>query len=203
LIPNLASLRDWGFFHFLKKIRYTYSMAKITLFGMAGTGKGTIRDLLKQKLGYEKSFSCGDFERQVAKNKGITLLEMDELAKTDKTIDMEQDTIMEEFGKNNSDFIVEGRLAWYFIPDSFKIALLCDFDGRIQRIANREGKEIATVEAETREREKAIYERFATYYGITDLENPANFDLSIDTTNLTPDQIADLIVSALQHKSLI
>lgn len=178
-------------------------MAKITLFGMAGTGKGTIRDLLKQKLGYEKSFSCGDFERQVAKKRGLTILEIDNLAKIDKTIDMEQDAIMADFGKHNDDFIVEGRLAWYFIPDSFKIALLCDFDVRIQRIAQREKKEVSVVEFETREREKAIYERFSTYYGITDLENPANFDMSIDTTHLTPDEIIAQILEVLKNKKII
>lgn len=178
-------------------------MAKITLFGMAGTGKGTIRDLLKQKLGYDKSFSCGDFERQVAEKKGMTLLEIDRLAKTDSSIDMEQDKVMAEFGKNNDNFIVEGRLAWYFIPDSFKVALLCDFDGRVKRIANREGKETAVVEAETHEREKAITERFEKYYNITDFQNPANFDLSIDTTHLTPEEIADQIISVLKDRGLI
>lgn len=178
-------------------------MAKITLFGMAGTGKGTIRDLLKQKLGYDKSFSCGDFEREVAKNRGLTLLELDRLAKTDKSIDAEQDKVMAEFGKNNDNFIVEGRLAWYFIPDSFKVALLCSFEGRTQRIAKREHKDITQVEAETHEREKAITERFATYYGITDFQNPANFDLSIDTTHMTPEEIADQIILVLKDRGLI
>ncbi len=178
-------------------------MAKITLFGMAGTGKGTIRDLLKKKLGYDKSFSCGDFERQVAESRGMTLLEIDRLAKTDSSIDIEQDKVMAEFGKNNDNFIVEGRLAWYFIPDSFKIALLCDFDDRVKRIAKRENKDIAQVEAETLEREKAIAERFETYYNLKDFQNPANFDLSIDTTHLTPDEIVEQIIVVLKDRALI
>lgn len=178
-------------------------MTKITLFGMAGTGKGTIARLLKEKLGYDKSFSCGDFEREVAKKRGITLLELDEIAKTDGgVIDKEQDQVMAEFGRTHDNFIVEGRLAWYFIPDSFKVSLLCSFEERTRRIADREKKDIVVVQEETREREKAIYERFEKYYGIKDFENPKNFDLVIDTTHLTPEQIAGQIVDTLKEKAL-
>ncbi len=177
-------------------------MAKITIFGMAGTGKGTAVNILKEKLGY-KSFSGGDFARHTAEKMGLTLLELDELSKTDSSIDIERDKVISEFGKNNDNFVVEARLAWHFIPDSFKICFVCDFDERTMRIARREYKDIEVVRSETIQREKSIYERFEKYYGIKDFENLSHFDLVIDTTHISPEEIVKMIIDNLKAKNLI
>lgn len=177
-------------------------MAKITIFGMAGTGKGTVVKILCERLGY-KSFSGGDFARQTAEKMGITLLQIDELSKTDKSIDIERDRVISEFGKNNDNFVVEARLAWHFIPDSFKVCFKCDFDERTRRVAQREQKDIEVVRQETIQREKSIYERFEKYYGIRDFENESHFDLVIDTTHTAPIEIADKIISRLKSDNLI
>ena len=42
------------------------------------------------------------------------------------------------YGKNNN-FVLESRLGWYSIPDSFKIKITCDFDKRVKRVAERDG----------------------------------------------------------------
>lgn len=177
-------------------------MAKITVFGLAGTGKGTVCKILCERLGY-KSFSGGDFARATATKMGVTLLELDEMSKTDKSIDIERDKVLSDFGKSNDNFVVEARLAWYFIPDSFKICFVCDFDERTRRVAQREHKDIELVRAETIQREKSIYERFDKYYGIKDLVSESNFDLIIDTTSISPDAIADKILSELHNKHLV
>lgn len=177
-------------------------MAKITIFGLAGTGKGTAVNILKERLGY-KSFSGGDFARETARKLGVTLLEIDELSKTDKNIDIERDKVIADFGKNNDNFIVEARLGWYFIPDSFKICFICDFDERTMRIARREYKDIEVVRKETIQREKSIYERFDKYYGIKDFETTPKFDLVIDTTKISPEEIVETIIDNLKEKGII
>lgn len=177
-------------------------MAKVTVFGMAGTGKGTVCKILCEKLGY-KSFSGGDFARATADKMGVTLLELDEMSKTDKTIDIERDKVISDFGKNNDNFVVEARLAWYFIPDSFKVCFVCDFDERTRRVAQREYKDIEVVKQETIQREKSIYERFDKYYGIKDFENEKHFDLVIDTTSILPEQIVHIIIDNLKQKNII
>lgn len=164
---------------------------------MAGTGKTSTGKEVARRLGYE-FFSGGDFARETAKNLGLSINELDELSKTDKKIDIERDRIITEYGRSHDNFVVEARLAWHFIPDSFKICYKCDFDTRTKRIADREKKDVEKVRWETREREKAIYDRFARYYGITDFENEKNFDLVIDTARLNFDQVVLTIMSALK-----
>lgn len=177
-------------------------MAKITIFGLAGTGKGTVCKILCDRLGY-KSFSGGDFARETARKMNLTVNEIDELSRYDKSIDIARDKVIEDFGKENDNFVVEARLGWKFIPDSFKVCFECDFDERTRRVAQREQKDIKVVQAETVQRENAIYDRFLKYYGIKNVNDPKHFDLVIDTTHLTPEQIADQIINRLKSEGLI
>ncbi len=177
-------------------------MAKITIFGLAGTGKGTVCRILCEKLGY-KSFSGGDFARETARRMNLTLNEIDELSRYDKSIDIARDKVIEDFGKENDNFIVEARLGWKFIPDSFKVCFECDFEERTRRVAQREKKDIVTVQAETIQRENSIYDRFLKYYGIKNVNDPKNFDLVIDTTHITPEDIADKIIEGLKSKNIM
>ncbi|MDB5204867.1 MAG: cytidylate kinase [Candidatus Taylorbacteria bacterium] len=176
-------------------------MAKITIFGLAGTGKGTVCRLLCEKLGY-RSFSGGDFARETARKMGLTINEIDELSRYDKSVDIERDRVIEDFGKTNDNFVVEARLGWKFIPDSYKVSFECDFEERTRRVAQREKKDIVTVQAETVQRENAIYDRFLKYYGIKNVNDPKHFDLIIDTTHITPEEIAEKIINGLKENNV-
>jgi len=173
-------------------------MAKITIFGMAGTGKTSSGKEVAKRLGYE-FFSGGDFARETAKNLGVSINELDELSKTDSKYDIERDRIIAEFGRTHDNFVVEARLAWHFIPDSFKICFICDFDERTQRIASREKKDIEVVREETKHREDSIYDRFDRYYGIKDFENEKHFDLIIDTENTSFEKVVEEIIMKVQN----
>ncbi|MES2059727.1 MAG: cytidylate kinase family protein [Patescibacteria group bacterium] len=177
-------------------------MAKITIFGMAGTGKSSTGQEIAKRLGYEYH-SHGGFFRETAARLGITLNELDELSKTDSSTDIECDKTIAELGKNHDGIVVEGRLAWYFIPDSFKVCLKCDFETRTKRIADREKKDLVQVQSETKERESAIYERFNRYYGITNFEDEKNFDLVIDTASLNFEQVVETIINNLKDRKII
>lgn len=80
-------------------------MAKITIFGLAGTGKGTVCKILCDRLGY-KSFSGGDFARETARKMNLTVNEIDELSRYDETIDIARDKVIEDFGQENQNFVV-------------------------------------------------------------------------------------------------
>lgn len=94
---------------------------KITMSGEAGAGKGTLKGGLKQKLGYE-TWSMGDMRREVDKKHGLTIHELNEIGKKEEWTDKETDEFQKKLGKKDN-IIVNGRLSWYFIPDSFKIYL--------------------------------------------------------------------------------
>ena len=171
-------------------------MAKITIFGLAGTGTTSAGKLLAEKLGY-KFVSSGNMFREMAKENGIALNEFEEMTNNDPKFDSELDKKIKEFGEKDDNFVVESRLAWYFIPDSIKVKLICDFDERIRRVAARDKIPFEEAREHNKFRDKKIAERYAKYYGIMDF-NDDKFDLVIDTTN-TP---IPEVVSKIEHQVL-
>lgn len=176
-------------------------MAKISIFGFAGTGKTTAGKLLAEKLGYNY-VSTGNMFRAKASVLGITLQELEQKSELDESFDRELDKETEDFGKNNNNFVIESRLAWHFVPDSFKIMFDCDFDVRIFRISDREHKDFEQVKMETLEREESIKERYKRYYGINCVDDKENFDLIIDTTNITPETIVEIMMNSIKANKL-
>lgn len=174
-------------------------MAKITIFGLAGTGKGTVSKSLAQKLGYNY-VAIGDMMRQNAKELGISLAELKQRRLKDPSWDHKLDEFQTEYGKTHDNFIFESRLPWYFIPDSFKIKLDCKFDERIKRITNRDGSSFDEQKEITLNREKTDQELYQKLYDIENIADDEHFDLIVDTTGKTIQQIVAEILKALPHK---
>jgi len=175
-------------------------MSKITIFGLAGTGKTTTGKIIAEKLGYEY-MSTGNIFRKMAEDLGMTLNEFEKLTETDEKYDRELDEVkVTEYGKNNDNFVLESRLAWHFVPDSIKIRLYCEANIRIQRVANRENKPFDQVEDETSLREESIYKRYKNLYGLADISNPNNFDLNIDTTHIGIDEVVNAVLEFVKGK---
>lgn len=172
---------------------------KITISGLAGVGKGTTAQLLAERLGWE-AMSGGDAFRAMAKEEGMTLGEFEEATKHDKRFDKKLDDWIAEYGRENEDFVFESRLAWYFIPDSFKVKLVCEDSERFRRIGDREEKSVGRVEEETRSREEAISERYEKYYGISDWSADENFDFLVDTTDNPPDEVVRMILDEKKRR---
>jgi cytidylate kinase len=177
-------------------------MAKITIFGLAGTGKSTAGKILQSRIGCD-FVSTGLIFREMAEKQGLSLAELEVLSNSDDKYDRELDRQTAEYGKSHDNFIFDSRLAWYFIPDSFKIKLDCDFDTRTQRIAEREKKEVDQVRSETIHRETLITERYEKYYGIKDFSNSKNFDLVVDTKANNKEQVVELILAEMKNRKLI
>jgi cytidylate kinase len=104
---------------------------------------------------------------------------------------------MFEFGQNQDNFLAEGRMTWYFIPDAFKIKLECNFGERIKRIANREQITIAKAKDETMVREQVVADRFKKAYGQASISKNSNFDLIIDSGAISAETVVDKIISCL------
>lgn len=177
-------------------------MAKITIFGLAGTGKTTAGKMLAEKLGYEY-ISTGNIFRGYAAELGMELNEFEE--HTDKTdeYDRRLDTETAIYGKKNTDFVFESRLAWHFIPDSFKIVLVCPFEERVSRIARRENKSFDKVFDETLHREDIIRQKYQKYYEIENFDDPKNFDFVVDTGLNNAEKVVEIILEELKKRHLI
>ncbi len=172
-------------------------MAKITIFGLAGTGTSTVGKALAEKLGY-KFISSGNMLRERARNMGLSLSELHERARTDSKFDKELDEEIKNIGEKNDSIVVESRLAWHFIPDSIKIKLTCDFETRVKRLVERDGLSMEAGKAHVLKREKVDDERYTSIYGIENINGDNHFDLTVDTTEITPTQIVNQIISFIK-----
>lgn len=88
---------------------------------------------------------------------------------------------------------------WYAVPESFKVYLKVDIDVAAKRAfydAERKSSEnLATIEeqkADMIKRYELENARYFELYGVKK-EDESNYDLVLDTTNLTPKEVADKI----------
>jgi len=172
----------------------------ISISGTAGSGKSTIAKLLAKKLGY-KHYSMGDFQRQIAKEKGITITQLGELESKDDSIDRMIDTKQKKLGQIQDNFVIDAWLSPHFIPNSFKIFMDADIMVRAKRIAKkREAESYEKVEdaiKAIKQREKANRARWIRYYNF-DFMDKSNYDLIVDTTNRDIEEILDYIYSKIK-----
>ncbi len=175
----------------------------ITLSGMPGSGKNTVAGILAKKLGF-KHFSVGDLRGKMAIERGLTLDEFNVLGEKKDFTDKDVDEHQTELGKKEDDFIIDGRLSWYFIPNSIKVYLdieLKEGAKRIVKTKRPDEKEYKT----TGEALKVINlrvasdrKRYKKWYDI-DCYDQKHYDLIVDTTNLTPEQVANKILEHIKN----
>lgn len=180
---------------------------KITLTGDLGSGKSAVSRLLCAATGYSY-VSTGRIQRQLALEMGVDTLELNRRADADPSIDQRIDSIFVELGHDLNGYVVDSRLAWFFLPKSFKVYLQTETREAARRILNdptRQQEEYTSLEEailKINARKKSENERFLKKYG-ADCGNTLNFDIVIDTTRRTPEEVAGLILRSrearLQH----
>ena len=172
----------------------------ISITGKLGSGKSTICGILKEKYGYE-IFSTGTINREFARSLGITTLELNERLKSDPALDKEIDGTVARLSieKKEEKLIFDSRMAWYFAKDTFKIFLTIDPMEAARRVMNNQrGAEERYESVDDAcsgliKRGNVERERFIQIYGV-DYFDHNNFDLIVDTTGRTPDEIVNIIM---------
>lgn len=172
----------------------------ITVGGLPGTGTTTVCGILKDRLGLRHVYA-GQVFRDEAKRRGLSLEEFGTLCETDPRVDTDLDRRQVEYLKEDG-LILEGRLSGWLahrehIP-ALKVWLTCKETVRVQRLVDRDGGSMAEQIHMTRKREQSETERYQRYYGI-DLADLAPYDLVLDTTDQTPEQLADRIAEAAKE----
>jgi len=173
----------------------------ITLSGKAGSGKSTVAKQLAKKLKL-KHYSIGDIMRQIAKERNVSLNELSKLAEKDKTIDLELDKKQIEL-RDKNDFIIDGRLTAYFLPFAdLKVFLDCIDKTRTERILkekrkDEKSKSITELIKKIKQREQSERKRYEKLYKI-DYYDQKFYDLMIDTTNLSIEEVVDNIMEVVK-----
>lgn len=172
---------------------------KITLAGAPGSGKSTLRKLLAEHYGLEVK-AVGDFMRQAAQRHGYTDITafLCEYVTQHPEVDHQIDEEQRAYGASHSHFVLDSHVGFHFVPDSLKIRLECDVEEAARRIlAARRSTEAAgtfeqAVEA-NRRREEAMHANFLRLYGV-DIHDDRNFDITVDTSSLSPEEVfAELV----------
>lgn len=169
---------------------------RIAISGPPGSGKTTLCALVARKLDYEFVL-VGQLFRQMALERKIDLGAFGRLAEEDETIDKELDERMLALAKANDDIVIEGRLAGPILK-SRKVPVFAAYidaseSVRAERIAEREGKKVDDVLREMRTRERSEKKRYMAYYGL-DPSDRNIYDLWMDSSNMSPEEIAGIIV---------
>ncbi|MCX6715149.1 MAG: cytidylate kinase family protein [Candidatus Uhrbacteria bacterium] len=177
----------------------------ITITGLPGSGKTTVVKQLSQILGVPW-YSVGNLRGKMAEERGMTIDEFNALGETEAFTDKEVDDYQAKLGASAESFVIDGRLSWHFIPNSFKVFLDVDPDIGAQRIysASQKGERddekaytsVDEVKHHIHERVASDVRRYKKYYGI-DFLDKSNYDLVLDTTNLTIEEKARIILSKM------
>ena len=179
----------------------------ITIWWKAWSGKWTVSKLLAKELWYE-IVSIGDMKRKLAAEMGINIIEFNKMW-DDPEKSAEFDLKYEEYQQNlklSDDIILDSRLGFYAQPHAFKILLDVDEEVAWERIFNAErdtdkhaSKKHAI--AQVKERNSSDEARYQKLYNV-DLWNPNNYNLVIDTSERTPEEILQIILDEFKAYKL-
>mgnify|MGYP006318758363 FL=1 len=177
----------------------------ITLGGLPGSGKSTVKRMIAEKLGYTM-LSTGDFVRDMAHARNLTLEEFNDLIIHDKTLDEEIDSRLTKIEGDGDRYVVDSHLAFHFIPSGFAVLLTVSLETSAERIFNdssspsriKSGDIMKTLD-EARERTarriKNHVDRYKLHYGV-DPYQPEAYDFVINTEQYDPEEVARRVVEA-------
>ena len=174
----------------------------ITITGKLGSGKSTVAKKLVELYGFE-IFSTGAILRAAAAERGMDVLELNkELSAkldSDRSMDdlIDNTTIRVAAERKDDKLIFDSRMAWHFVPDSFKVFVTVEPRVAAERVMKdpRPGEPAEDIDelcAELVERSKVEQSRFMQLYGV-DYYDYNNFNLVVDSSRRTPDEIVALI----------
>jgi CMP/dCMP kinase len=178
----------------------------ITISGQAGSGKTTVGRLLAKKLGCN-FYDIGTLQKMAGKRLGMTIEEYNEYCSAHPEADRNADAETVRLSKTEDTFVIQGRLAYHFIPDSLKVYLTINPDVAAHRLSmdndnpERNSKSIhASVEEIKRlsiERDIRDVARYKKNYGIENFSDKKHYDLVIDTSYITPEQVVEKMLSRI------
>ncbi len=168
---------------------------KITISGSPGSGKSTIAGLVAEKLKY-KFYSIGNIRRRMAEARGLSIIEFNNLK---EDTDTDVDNFQKNMGEAEDNFVLEGRLGYKFIPDSFKIYFDCDVNVAAERIFKDQRSSEHKFDS-VEDAEKAIVERvegdkkrYKKKYNLAYPEKD-KFDLIIDTSKISVEEVLKEVI---------
>lgn len=187
----------------------------IAISGFAGSGKNTVGEKVASALGWK---IVAPTFKDLAEGEGITLMEFQERAKKDLSIDYKFDRALAEKAAGGKCVVVTWIGPWISeisgkkwggveIPkvaeNVFRVWLDVPESIRISRLANRDGMDEAEAAEHIAKRDDENIKRYKKAYGI-DIQNHGSFDLVLHVAaDENPALLAGKIVAAARKKGIV
>lgn len=152
-------------------------------------------------MGYEH-FSSGDLFRKIAAERGLSIEEINRVAETQEEIDRSVDELLVKLGKEKNDLVIDSRMAFHWIPDSFKVFLDVNLETAAQRAfrdiqlhgrVTQTGVSLEEVLAKTAARMESEMKRYKKLYDV-DCTDQRKFDLVVDVKKNDLEQAIVIVV---------
>lgn len=178
---------------------------QIAFSGKLGSGKSTVCAILRDEYGYE-IYSTGTIQRKIAEEMGITTLELNKRMSENPELDHIIDDAVVELSRQRKgdNLIYDSRMAWHFAENTFKVYMYVDPTVAAKRVIQADRGNVEKYSSVDEAKEMLIARsleenrRFKDIYGVDNFDYN-NYDLIIDSTTATPEQIAELIVSTAKE----
>jgi len=172
----------------------------ISIAGDLGSGKSTIAKRLADVLNYTY-FSTGMLFRKLAAERGMDVLQLNRLSETDLSIDKYIDDNLRAINDgDNPRYILDSRMAWHFVPKSFKVYATVKPEIAAQRVLNDKARFNEPNASDLQERINTLLERqnvenrrYKSIYGV-DCSDLSNYDLIIDTSEKSVEELVGEIL---------
>lgn len=179
----------------------------ITIAGRPGSGKSSTAKTIAAKLGF-KHFSSGELFRTLAKEHGGEVLQANVQAEKNAKIDHLVDEKLRDIYATEDNIVIDSRIAWHWMPLSFKVFLDLDLETAAQRILQelherRDANENIPQDANTysqalKERLDSENRRYMMLYNINP-SDMSNYNLVVDTKSNNLKAVVSQIISAYKQ----
>lgn len=179
----------------------------VTISGRPGSGKSVVASRVAERLDLPH-VSAGDFMREMAAERGVSILELSHTAEDDIEIDREIDERTARLADRGEAFVMDARLGWHFAPASVKVFLDVRPEVAARRIfeagrgTEHENVDLQTTERAIQSRTESERERYLTYYGL-DYTDHDHYDLVIDTSDIGVDEVVERVIAHLDGLGLV
>ncbi|MFH0986518.1 MAG: cytidylate kinase family protein [Candidatus Micrarchaeota archaeon] len=173
----------------------------ITISGQPGSGNTTVSRLLAEKIGYSL-VTAGEINKKIAAESGLSIEDywkkLEKNPKEMRDFHDELDRRQEEIAKHEKNCIFNSKLGAFRFPNAgLKVLLVADDKVRAERTVKRDGGTVKQALKKIAERERMERKDWKKMYGFDYVGDKEKYDMIIDVSELSPEQIVGAIMSRI------